>query len=131
MPAGADVILTLKVLVAAVTVLFLAALAALIAGRPRLHGTLNKVFFTLTMLTVFVFEGLLRYGVEVSAGFSEEAKAALRIHLCFAVPSACVLPVMLLTGVKRRKKLHTAIGVVFFVLWAGTAVTGLVFLPHQ
>lgn len=129
MPTGPAIILTLKVLVIAVTVLLLAALAALAAGRPRLHGRLNTVFFALTMLTVVGFEGVLQF-VDVKAAFDPPTRAALRTHLYFAVPSAAVLPVMLLTGVRRRKTLHVAVGVVFLVLWAGTVVTGVVYLPH-
>jgi hypothetical protein len=131
MPAGPDIILTLKVLVAAVTVLFAASLAALLAGQKRLHGRINRVFFALTMLTVVGFELLLRLGTDVTAGFSEEAKQALRIHLGFAVPSALLLPLMLWSGVRRRRKLHRLAGVLFLFLWAGTAITGIVYLPHE
>lgn len=129
MPTGPAIILALKVLVSAVTVLLVAALVALAAGRPRLHGRLNTVFFALTMLTVVGFEGLLQF-VDVKAAFDEPTRAALRTHLYFAVPSAAVLPVMLLTGVRRRKAVHVAVGLVFLVLWAGTVVTGVVYLPH-
>ena len=40
-----DVILALKIAVGAVTVLLAASLVALAAGRPRLHGRINTVFF--------------------------------------------------------------------------------------
>jgi len=128
-PSGPAIILTLKVLVTAVTVLLLAALAALAAGRPRLHGRINTVFFALTMLTVAGFEALLQV-VDVKAAFDEPTRAALRTHLYFAVPSAVLLPAMLLTGRAGRKRLHVALGCAFLVLWAGTFVTGVFFLPH-
>jgi len=39
--------------------------------------------------------------------------------------------VMLVTGWKRRRKLHIATGLVFLVLWIGTFITGVFFLPHE
>lgn len=129
MPSGPAIILTLKVLVTAVTVLLLASFVALAAGRPRLHGRINTVFFALTMLTVAGFEALLQV-VDVKAAFDEPTRAALRTHLYFAVPSAVLLPAMLLTGRAGRKRLHVALGCAFLVLWAGTFVTGVFFLPH-
>jgi len=128
-PAGPDIILTLKVLVTAVTLLLLASLAALAAGKPRLHGRLNAAFFVLTMLTVAGFEGLLQF-VDVKSAFDPAAREALRVHLYFAVPSAIILPAMFLTGWAGRKRLHLALSVVFSALWAGTFVTGVFFLPH-
>jgi len=128
-PSGPAIILTLKVLVTAVTVLLLASFVALAAGRPRLHGRINTVFFALTMLTVAGFEALLQV-VDVKAAFDEPTRAALRTHLYFAVPSAVLLPAMLLTGRAGRKRLHVALGCAFLVLWAGTFVTGVFFLPH-
>jgi hypothetical protein len=130
MPTGPEIILTLKVLVAAVTAILAASLAALAAGRPRLHGRLNTAFFLLTMSTVAGFEVLLQF-VDVKSAFDPAAREALRVHLCFAVPSAVLLPAMFLTGVRRRKRLHLALAAVFSVLWAGTFVTGVFFLPHS
>jgi hypothetical protein len=130
MLTGPEIILTLKVLVAAVTVLFAASLAALASGRKRLHGQINTMFFALTMLTVFGFEGLIQFGVPVTEAFDPAARQALGIHLYFAVPSAVLLPVMLATGRFHRRSLHIAIGSLFTVLWAGTFVTGIFFLPH-
>ena len=129
MPTGPEIILTLKVLVVAVTVILLASLAALAAGRPRLHGRLNILVFVLTMSTVAGFELLLQF-VDVKSAFEPAARDALRVHLGFAVPSALVLPVMFVTGVRRRKRLHLGLSVVFAALWAGTFVTGVFFLPH-
>ena len=131
MPDGPTVILTLKVLVSAVTVLFAASLGALVAGNVRLHGRINGVFFVLTMLTVVGFEVLLRVGTDVTSQFSPEAKQALRVHLCFSIPAAVLLPVQFVSGVRRVRTLHIAVGVAFAALWAGTFVTGVFFLPHQ
>src|SRR5262245_10000371 len=106
MPTGPQIILALKILVTAVTVLLVASLVALAAGRPKWHGRINTIFFVLTMLTVVGFEVLLQFFVDVSAAFDEEARRALRTHLWFAVPSAVLLPVMLLTGRAGRKSVH-------------------------
>jgi hypothetical protein len=129
-PTGPEIILTLKVLVAAVTVLFAAAVTAIATGRRKLHGQINTVFFTLTMVTVLGFEVLLQF-VDVKSTFDPAAREALRVHLYFAVPSAVVLPVMFLTGKTRRKRLHLTLAALFVVLWAGTFVTGVFFLPHR
>ena len=130
MPTGPQIILSLKVLVTAVTVLLVASLVALAMKRPRLHGRINVVFFALTMLTVVGFEVLLQFFVDVSATFDESAREALRTHLYFAIPSAVLLPVMLFTGLARRKAVHVSLGVAFAVVWAGTFVTGVFYLPH-
>jgi uncharacterized membrane protein YozB (DUF420 family) len=123
--------LTLKVLVSAVTLLFAASLVAIASGRRRLHGRINRVFFALTMLTVFGFEGLLRLGLDASSAFTPDARRALSIHLCFAVPAAVLLPVMLFSGLKRRRAFHVGCGSVFLVLWLGTFITGVFWIPHQ
>jgi FtsH-binding integral membrane protein len=124
MPTGPQIILTLKVLVAAVTVLLLASLVALLLKRPRLHGQINTAFFVLTMLTVIAFEALLQ-SIDVSAAFDGAARTALHTHLWFSVPSALLLPAMLVTGKMRLKRLHLVLSAVFAVLWTGTVVTGL------
>ncbi len=131
MPAGPDILLALKVLVAAVTVLFAAAVAAIAAGRRKLHGRLNTLFLVLTLTTVVGFELLLRLGADVTAGFDADTRQALRIHLCFAGPSAVVLPVMYWSGCTRRRRLHRPLAVLFTLLWIGTAVTGIGYLPHR
>ena len=131
MLTGPQIILTLKVLVATVTVLFVASLVALAMKRVKLHGRINLVFFVLTITTVLGFELLLRLGTDVTSQFSEDAKQALRIHLFFSVPAALVLPLMLLTGVKRRREIHVPLGLLFAALWLGTFVTGVFFLPHE
>jgi hypothetical protein len=129
MPTGPQIILALKVLVAAVTVLLCASLVALLAGRPRLHGRINTVFFVLTMSTVAGFELLLQF-IDVSSAFDPEARKALRVHLWFAVPSAVLLPVMLYTGLSGRRGAHVAFAALFGLMWIGTFVTGVFFLPH-
>ena len=78
MPDGPTIILILKILVSAVTVLFASSLVALATGRKKLHGTINKVFFALTITTVLGFEVLLRLGTDVTSQFSEAAKSAAR-----------------------------------------------------
>lgn len=131
MPTGPDIILTLKVLVTAVTALLLAAVWAVATGRQRLHGRLNLIFFALTMATVIAFEALLRFGADVTAGFSPEARRALQVHLWFAVPSAVLLPLMLWSGLTGRRRLHLPLAAAFGLLWAGTFVSGVFFLPHS
>ncbi|MFM8271438.1 MAG: hypothetical protein ACKODX_03805 [Gemmata sp.] len=128
MPTGPQIILTLKVLVVVVTILLLASLVALALKRPRLHGHINTAFFVLTLVTVLAFEGLLQ-AVNVSEAFTAEARQALRTHLYFSVPSALLLPAMIVSGKMRLKRLHLALALGFTVLWAGTVVTGLG-LPH-
>jgi FtsH-binding integral membrane protein len=130
MLTGPQIILTLKVLVIAVTGLLLASLVALAMKRPRLHGQINTLFFVLTLATVIGFEVLLQF-VNVSANFDDSARRALRIHLWFSVPSALLLPVMFYTGKTHRRTTHIACAIAFSLLWTGTFVTGVVFLPHQ
>lgn len=129
MPTGPEIILTLKVLVTTVTALLLASLVALAAGRRRLHGRINTAFMVLTLITVAAFETLLQF-VDVKSQFDPVAREALRVHLYFAVPSALVIPVMYVTGRTGRRRGHLALSAVFSVLWVGTFVTGVFFLPH-
>jgi hypothetical protein len=130
MPTGPEIILTLKVLVTAVTVLLLGSLAALAAGNRRLHGRINTVFMVLTLVTVVGFEAVLQF-IDVKSGFDPVARESLRVHLWFAVPSALVIPVMYVTGRTGRRRLHLGLSAAFSVLWAGTFVTGVFFLPHN
>jgi len=129
-PAGPDIILTLKILVTAVTVLFAASIVAIASGRQRLHGRINTVFFALTLGTVAGFELLLQF-VDVKSAFDEPTREALRVHLFFSVPSAIVLPAMFLTGRTHRRSLHLGLAVLFVALWIGTFITGVFFLPHN
>jgi uncharacterized membrane protein YozB (DUF420 family) len=130
MPTGPQIILTLKVLVSVVTVLFLVAIWAIATGRKKLHGRVNTAFFILTMTTVIGFEVLLRLGSNVTETFTPTQKQALLVHLYFAVPSALLLPLMLLSGMRHWRRLHIACGVLFTLFWIGTFVTGVFFLPH-
>jgi uncharacterized membrane protein YozB (DUF420 family) len=130
---GPLVILILKVAVAAVSVLLLASVVALAAGRVRLHGRINLAFFLLTYTTVLGFEGLIRFGPrDLFAYITEnpEMQAALNVHLCFAIPSALLMPVLLFTGLRRYRRVHLMLAVVFAVLWIGTFITGIFYLPH-
>jgi hypothetical protein len=125
------VILALKIAVGAVTVLLAASLVALAAGKPRWHGRLNTVFFGLTLTTVLAFEAVIRFiQPDLTAGFSAEQREALTIHLGFSVPAALMLPAMLYTGKRQYKTAHAVLAVLFLILWSGTLVTGLFFLPH-
>jgi uncharacterized membrane protein YozB (DUF420 family) len=130
---GPNVILALKVAVVAVTVLLLASLVALARGNYRLHGRINLAFFTLTLVALLGFEAVIRIiepDIFQYIMGNEALRKSLNIHLCFAVPSALLLPAMLYTGLTHRRNVHIALAVLFSVLWAGTFVTGVFFLPH-
>jgi hypothetical protein len=127
---GGQVILALKVAVSAVTVLLAASAVALVRGNIRLHGRINMVFFALSMTAVLSLEIIVRFiDPGIFSYLDESARRALAIHLCFSVPSALVLPVMLFTGLSHRRVIHIALGSVFAILWTGTVITGLFFLP--
>jgi uncharacterized membrane protein YozB (DUF420 family) len=131
---GPNVILALKVAVAAVTVLLLASLVALSRGQYRLHGRINLAFFTLTLAAVLGLELVVRVispNVFEYIGKDPELYRALNIHLCFSVPSALLMPAMLYTGLTHRRTIHLRLAFVFGILWAGTFVTGIFFLPHR
>ena len=84
------------------------------------------------MTTVLGFEIIVRFILpNFTADFTEAQRETLMIHLSFSVPSALLLPVMLYTGLRHRKTLHIAMGIVFLLLWSGTFVTGVFFLPHS
>jgi hypothetical protein len=126
------IILALKIAVIAVTVLLAASLVALASGRPRLHGRINTVFFALVVLTVLAFEAIIRLmRPDLTAGFTTEQREALSIHLGFSVPAAALLPAMLWTGRRGFKTAHGMLAFAFLILWAGTLVTGVFFLPHK
>jgi uncharacterized membrane protein YozB (DUF420 family) len=131
--SGPNVILALKVAVGAVTVLLVASLVALAAGRRRLHGRINIVFFVLTVKALLAFEVVIRILNPSAFAYIDEhsdLRQALTIHLYFAVPSALLMPVMLWTGLTHRGTIHLLLAAVFGVLWLGTFVTGVFFLPH-
>ena len=126
------VILILKIAVAAVTVLWLASLIALALGNTRLHGRINIAFFVLTLAALIGLEVVVRI---ISPGIFDDlfkkpaAKTAMYVHLCFSVPSAVLLFFMLFTGLKHKRNWHIAAGVLFGVLWTGTFITGIFYLP--
>jgi uncharacterized membrane protein YozB (DUF420 family) len=133
MLTGPTVILALKTAVAAVTVLLLASLVALARGNYRLHGRINLGFFTLTLVALLGFEVIIRI-IEPSIFRyimdNDELRQTLNIHLCFSVPSALLMPAMLYTGLTHRRTPHLVLAAFFSVLWIGTFVTGVFFLPH-
>jgi hypothetical protein len=128
-----NVILTLKVAVIGVTLLFLSSLVALIRGNYQLHGRINLVFCVLTLAALLGLEVVARL---VNPDLFKEhfnrtqAWDALYVHLSFSVPAALVLPFMLYTGLRGLRGLHLALAVFFVVLWIGTFITGVFFLPH-
>jgi hypothetical protein len=130
--SAGTVILILKVAVTAVTILLIASLVALWQGRPRLHGRINIAVFVLTLSALLGLEVLARVvnpGVFNDHFDRNEAWTALYIHLAFSLPAAALLVIMLVTGLRRNIRLHYSVGVVFLVLWAGTFITGVFFLP--
>lgn len=132
MLTGPQVILILKLAVSAVTFLLLASLVALVRGNYRLHGRINLLFSALTLTAVLGLEVLVRFiDPLVFDYFDADTLQALRIHLCFSVPSAILLPIMLYTGLTHRRNLHLALAILFGLLWTGTFITGIFFLPHQ
>jgi hypothetical protein len=130
---GPIVILALKVAVSAVTVLLAASLLALAAGRPRLHGRINLAFFGLTVAALVAFELVIRVFRPDAFDYiraNPELHRALQTHLWFAIPSALLMPVMLYTGLTRKRRAHIALAFVFGALWLGTFYTGVFTLPH-
>ena len=127
------VILALKIAVIAVTVLLVASLVALARGRYRLHGRINIVFYVLTLSALIGLEFIARW---LSPALFDDyfevpgARTALRIHLAFSVPAALLLTAMLITGSRHLRGLHIGLGVVFLILWTGTFITGVFYLPH-
>jgi uncharacterized membrane protein YozB (DUF420 family) len=128
---GPNVILTLKIAVLAVTAILIASLVALARGNQRLHGRLNVVFFTLTVAAVLGLELLVRVvQPDVFDYFDDATRQALTVHLWFSLPATLLLPLMLWSGLSHRGTLHLILASVFAVLWIGTVVTGVFFLPH-
>jgi uncharacterized membrane protein YozB (DUF420 family) len=128
------VILVLKIAVATVTVLWLASLIALARGNYRLHGRINIAFFTLTLAALIGLELIVRIispGIFDNYFEQRQAATAMFVHLCFSVPSAALLFVMLFTGLKHRRRWHIATGLLFAALWTGTFITGIFFLPSD
>jgi hypothetical protein len=129
---GPNVILTLKIAVIAVTLILLASLWALARGNYRLHGRINLVFLILTLTAVLGLEGIVRlYNPNLFDYFDPDTRHALFVHLWFSVPSAMLLPVMYVTGRIHARRLHIALAYLFSVLWTGTFITGVFWLPHR
>lgn len=127
------VILSLKYAVGAVTVLLVFSLIALAKGKIKLHGKINLVFFILTVAALFLFEIVVRMIDPVLfSGLwkNPELAKSLKIHLCFAVPSALLMGIMLFTGLRKFKVLHRRVAIVFLVCWIGTFYTGIFWLPN-
>ncbi len=131
MPTGPVIILALKIAVIAVTLLLIAALVALARGNYRLHGRINLLFFILTVSAVIGFETLLQLGADVKSHMNEAERIALKVHLCFAGPLPVVMGVMLYTGLRHARRWHLGLSILFSILWIGTFVTGVFFLPHE
>jgi len=130
---GPGVILILKLAVGTVTLLLLSSLVALVRGNYRLHGRINLVFFTLTLMAVLGLEVIVRFlSPDIFQYIRDKAELyrALTIHLCFSVPSAVLMPAMLYAGLKHHGSWHLGLALVFGILWTGTFVTGIFFLPH-
>ncbi len=132
MLTGPNVILVLKIAVAAVTVIFLASLVCLLRGRYRLHGRLNILFFAMTLGAVLGLEAIIRFiDPTIFDYFTDDERQRMTIHLCFSVPSAVLLPIMLITGLTHRRRSHILMGAAFLTCWAGTFYTGIFLLPHS
>src|SRR6266446_510121 len=132
MLTGPEVILVLKVAVCTVTLLLLTALVAVARGNYWLHGRINMVFFVLTVTALFGLELVARViDPALFDYFDERTRRILAIHLCFALPSAAIMPVMLFTGLTHRRRWHLTLAAVFAIFWIGTFVTGVFFLPHS
>lgn len=132
---GPQVLLTLKALVITVTVLFACSLIALARGNFRLHGRINTAFFFLTMAAVVGFEVAVHLAwPDLSSEFFSETgivRQPLLVHLWFSIPAAIFLPFMLYTGKTGRGTIHICLSVLFSVLWIGTFITGVFYLPHD
>ncbi len=131
MLTGPNIIATLKIAVAAVTLILLASLIAVLRGKYRLHGRLNLAFFTLALIAVLGLELVVRVIAPEVFDYinrDSELKQALNRHLWFSVPSTFVMPAMLYTGLKGYVRVHLTLAVGFAILWTGTVITGIFFL---
>lgn len=131
MLTGPQVILLLKVAVGVVTTMLVCSGIALAKGKYRIHGLINTWMASLTLITVMGFELLVRVvGIKVTEGWDDATKFALKVHLCFVIPLVPIMVFMLITGWRRRRRIHLSIAVLFIILWVGMFVTGMFFLPH-
>jgi hypothetical protein len=131
---GPLVILILKIAVIRVTLIFASSLIVLARGQYRIHGRINTVFFILTAVALVGLEVVVRIVKPDIFDYMDgdsELKRQLTIHLCFSLPATAVMPLMLFTGYSHRRRLHLCLAVVFSILWIGTFVTGVFFLPHS
>jgi len=134
MLSAGTTILALKIAVIGVTALLLGSLWALARGNYRLHGNINKVFFLLTLSALLGLEVVARIlSPDMFNDYFTRTGAwnALAVHLGFAIPAAVLLPLMLYTGMRHKRQAHVALAMVFVVLWTGTFITGVFFLPHE
>jgi hypothetical protein len=122
-----NVILTLKIAVAAVTLLLVLSLLALWRGKYQLHGRLNTLFFVLTLVAVVGLEVIVRF-INPRIFDYPELRQALKVHLCFSVPALVLMFGMLITGRLHRRSFHLTLAVLFAVAWVGTFITGIFFL---
>jgi len=128
------VIFILKAAVVLVTLIWFGSLIALLQGNYRLHGRINMVFFGLTLAALLGLEVVIRIiEPDIFDRYFEQhdARDMLRLHLAFSMPSAVLLFLMLFTGLKHYRTFHIATGLLFSVLWIGTFITGVFFLPHE
>jgi hypothetical protein len=129
---GWTVVLILKIAVTTVTVILLLSLIPLVMGNYRLHGRINMAFFGLTLSALVGLEVVSRIiNPQLFDYFNEATRRILAVHLSFSLPAALLLPVMLYTGLTHRRTFHLVLAAIFSLLWTGTVVTGVFFLPHS
>ena len=107
---------------------------ALARGNYRLHGRINLVFSMLTLAALLGLEAVARLvDPELFRVYFDRTETweLLYVHLCFAIPSALLLPLMLYTGLRGLRSIHLTLAVLFGALWTGTFITGVFFLPHS
>jgi uncharacterized membrane protein YozB (DUF420 family) len=129
---AANVIGALKIAVLVATCLLLASLTALLRGNIKLHGRINFVFFVATLTALLALEVAARLiQPDLFHEYFQQpgAEAALAMHLGFSLPAALLLPFMLYTGLKHKRRAHLALAAAFGIFWTGTVVTGVFFLP--
>src|SRR6478609_22205 len=70
---------------------------------------------------------------ELMNAFLEKHNAIgmLHTHLMFSMPAAVVLFAMLYTGLRHVRFVHIGLGIAFLILWTGTFITGVFYLPHH
>jgi len=128
---GPNVILILKIAVVAVTGILLASLTCLVLGRYRWHGRLNIVFAILTLIAVLGLEAAIRFiDPRMFDYFDADMRFNMSVHLGFSIPSAVLLPAMLVSGLRHYRVHYYWLGPLFLLCWTGTFVTGVFFLPN-